>query len=193
MSLTPSTMLELGTQAPDFSLPDVCTGETVTLHNFDGCEVLLVVFICAHCPYVKLVEAELAAIGRDYRGRSFGMVAISANDATAYPDDAPPQLKAQAERLGFVFPYLYDETQKTAQAYHAACTPDLFLFNARRELVYRGQLDDARPGNGKPVTGQNLRVAIESLYEGKPMPVVQMPSTGCNIKWKSGNQPDCGN
>lgn len=190
MSLTPSTMMDLGTHAPDFALPDVRTGEIVKLNDFADKEVLLVVFMCAHCPYVKLIESELASIGRDYMHRSFGMVAISANDATNYPDDAPPKLKEQAEQFGFVFPYLYDETQTTARAYRAACTPDIYLFNRQRELVYRGQLDDARPGNGKPVTGQNLRVAIECLYEGTPMPVTQLPATGCNIKWKPGNAPE---
>jgi peroxiredoxin len=190
MSLTPSTMMELGTKAPDFALPEVRTGNIVKLSDFADKEVLLVVFICAHCPYVRLVESELAAIGRDYQNRCFGMAAISANDVAAYPDDAPPKLKEQAERLGFTFPYLYDATQATAQAYRAACTPDIFLFNAQRELVYRGQLDDARPGTGKPVTGQNLRVALECLYEGKPLPGIQLPSTGCNIKWKPGNEPE---
>jgi peroxiredoxin len=190
MSLTPSTMMELGTKAPDFALPEVRSGDIVRLSDFADKEILLVVFMCAHCPYVKLVEGELAAIGRDYQHRSFGMAGISANDAKNYPDDAPAKLKAQAERLGFVFPYLYDETQKTAQVYRAACTPDIYLFNRQRELVYRGQLDDARPGNSKPVTGQNLRVAIECLYEGKPMPAAQLPATGCNIKWKPGNAPD---
>ncbi len=190
MSLTPSTMMELGTKAPDFALPEVRTGELVNLHDFSGKEILLVVFMCAHCPYVKLVEEELSAIGRDYGNRSFGMVAISANDAKNYPEDAPPKLREQAERLGFVFPYLYDETQKTAQAYRAACTPDLFLFNAQRELVYRGQLDDARPGNGKPVTGQNLRAAIDSVLAGNDVTENQQPATGCNIKWKPGHAPD---
>ena len=189
MSLTQSTMQELGSKAPDFSLPEVRSGKTVSLNDFADKEVLLVVFMCAHCPYVKLVESELAAIGNDYYNRSFGMVGISANDADAYPDDAPPKLKEQAERLGFVFPYLYDRTQETAKAYTAACTPDIFLYNAQRELVYRGQLDNARPGNGKPVTGQDLRVAIECLYEGKPIPQQQIPSAGCNIKWKSGSEP----
>lgn len=189
MSLTPSTMMELGTKAPDFSLPEVRTGETVSLNDFKDKEALLVVFMCAHCPYVKLVENELAAIGREFQNRSFGMVAISANDAENYPEDAPPKLKEQAEKLNFVFPYLYDQSQETAKAYRAACTPDIFLFNSDRELVYRGQLDDARPGNDKQVTGKNLRIAIESLYEGKPIPELQIPATGCNIKWKPGNEP----
>jgi peroxiredoxin len=189
MSLTPSTMMELGTKAPDFSLPEVRTGDTVTLSDFKEKEALLVVFMCAHCPYVKLVENELASIGREFQNRSFGMVAISANDAESYPEDAPPKLKAQAEKLDFVFPYLYDQSQDVAKAYRAACTPDIFLFNSERDLVYRGQLDDARPGNDKPVSGKNLRVAIEALYEGKPIPELQIPATGCNIKWKPGNEP----
>ena len=190
MSLTPSTMMELGTRAPEFALPEVRTGEIVRLSDFADRELLLVVFLCAHCPYVKLIESELAAVGRDFQHRSLGMVAISSNDAAAFPDDAPPKLREQAERLEFVFPFLYDETQKTAKAYHAACTPDLFLFNAQRQLVYRGQLDDARPGNGRPVTGQSLRIALECLYEGKPVPSQQLPSLGCNIKWKPGSEPD---
>lgn len=189
MSLTLSTMPDPGTRAPDFALPDVRTGKTVRLGDVAGREALLIVFMCAHCPYVKLVEAELAAIGRSYLDRPFGMVAISANDAQAYPADAPPALRTQAERLGFVFPYLYDETQETAKAYRAACTPDLFLYNRNLELVYRGQLDDARPGNGKPVTGNDLRTAIDCVLAGRPVPERQLPSTGCNIKWKPGSQP----
>lgn len=185
MSLTESVMMPLGARAPNFSLPEVRTGETVRLDDFADRNVLLVVFMCAHCPYVQRIQDELAAIGRDFRNRSFGMVGISANDVDASPDDAPPKLKAQAEEHGFVFPYLYDETQETAKAYRAACTPDLFLFNQQRELVYRGQLDNARPGNGKPVTGRDLRVAIECLYEGKQLPDQQLPSSGCSIKWKS--------
>lgn len=190
MSLTPSTMMELGTPAPDFALPDVRTGNIVRLSDFADKEILLIVFMCAHCPYVKLVEPELAAIGRVYQNRSFTMIAISANNADAYPDDAPAKLKEQAERLSFVFPYLYDESQKTALAYRAACTPDIFLFNAQRELAYRGQLDDARPGNGKPVTGRDLRAAIECLFKGDPVSAEQLPATGCNIKWKPGNTPE---
>lgn len=189
MSLTPSNMMPLGTKAPDFTLPEVRTGDDVSLSDFADREVLLVVFMCAHCPYVQLVQSELAAIGREFRNRSFGMVAISANDAEVSPGDAPPKLREQAETNGFVFPYLYDETQQTAKAYGAACTPDIFLFDNQRELVYRGQLDSARPGNDKPVTGQDLRVAIECLYEGKPLPVKQTPSSGCSIKWKPGNEP----
>ena len=190
MSLTPSTMMELGTKAPAFALPDVRTGKTVTLSDFSDKQSLLVVFMCAHCPYVKLVEKQLAAIGSDYEPLGLGIVAISANDAEAYPDDAVEKLKEQAYRLNFVFPYLYDETQQTAKAYQAACTPDLFLFNTQRKLVYRGQLDDARPGNGKPVTGKNLRAAISAIISGTPVSATQLPATGCNIKWKPGNAPE---
>jgi peroxiredoxin len=190
MSLTPSTMLELGTRAPEFALPDVCTGQTVSLSDFSEKPALLVVFMCAHCPYVKLVESQLAAIGKDYADRGLGMVAISANDPEHYPDDAPPFLQAQAERLGFNFPYLFDETQETAKAYRAACTPDLYLFDKDKKLAYRGQLDDARPGNDKPVTGVNLRSAIDSVLNNAPVTESQLPATGCNIKWKPNNEPD---
>jgi peroxiredoxin len=190
MSLTPSTMMNLGTPAPDFALPDVRTGKTITLSDFANRQSLLVVFMCAHCPYVKLVEKQLAIIGSDYEPLGLGMVAISANDAEAYPDDAPEKLKEQADRLNFTFPYLYDETQQTAKAYQAACTPDVFLFDAQHRLVYRGQLDDARPGNGKPVTGKHLRAAISALLSGTPVSKTQLPSTGCNIKWKPGNEPE---
>jgi len=190
MSLTPSTMLELGTRAPDFSLPDVCTGETVSLDDFTDKNALLVIFICAHCPFVKLVDTEFASIGRDYQPKGLGMVGICANDADNYPDDAPELLKEQAERLGFTFPYLHDKTQQTAKAYRAACTPDLYLFDKDLNLVYRGQLDDARPGNNKPVNGKNLRAAIDSVLAGEPVTERQLPATGCNIKWKPGNEPD---
>jgi peroxiredoxin len=190
MSLTPSTMLELGTRAPDFSLPDVRTGQTVSLAELQGKDALLVLFMCAHCPFVKLVEAEFAAIGRDYQSKGLGLVAISANDAENYPDDAPQRLREQAERLGFTFPYLYDESQEAARAYRAACTPDLYLFDRELKLAYRGQLDDARPGNGLPVNGKNLRAAIDSVLAGKKVTESQLPATGCNIKWKPGNEPD---
>jgi len=183
-------MLELGTHAPDFALPDVCTGQTVSLENFNDKSALLVIFMCAHCPYVKLVESEFAAIGRDYQEKSLGIIAISSNDVNNYPDDAPDRLKDQAERLGFVFPYLYDENQQAAKAYRAACTPDLYLFNKKMELVYRGQLDDARPGNNKPVDGKNLRAAIDSVLASEEVTESQLPATGCNIKWKPGNAPE---
>jgi len=190
MSLTPSTMLELGTRAPDFSLPDACSGQTISLNDFTGKDALLVIFMCAHCPFVKLVENEFAAIGRDYVDRGLGMVAISTNDAENYPDDTPGKLAEQAERLGFIFPYCHDESQKTAKAYRAACTPDLFLFDDDFKLVYRGQLDDSRPGNNLPVTGTDLRTAIDALLAKKPITKDQHPAVGCNIKWKPGNDPD---
>ena len=190
MSLTPSTMLELGTRAPDFALPDVRTGQTVCLNDFEDKNALLIIFMCAHCPYVKLVESEFAAIGRDYAEQSLGIVAISSNDVDNYPDDAPDRLQDQAERLGFNFPYLYDEDQQAAKAYRAACTPDLYLFDKNMELVYRGQLDDARPGNNKPVDGKNLRAAIDSVLADEEVSESQLPATGCNIKWKPGNAPE---
>ena len=190
MALTESTMLELGTQAPEFSLPDVVLGKTFSLKNFSNKKGLLVLFICQHCPYVQHVKEELARLGGDYAARDIGIVAISSNDARAYPDDAPDQLKAMAQKLNFTFPFLYDESQKVAQAYTAACTPDFFLFDDNRRLVYRGQLDDSRPGNGKPVTGRDLRAAIEAVLADKPVGPNQKPSAGCNIKWKPGNVPD---
>ncbi|MBI3996105.1 MAG: thioredoxin family protein [Candidatus Omnitrophica bacterium] len=189
MALTPSTMLPLGTAAPDFQLPDVVSGRTVSLSTFAGKKALLVMFICRHCPYVVHVREELARVGKDYGGKDLGIVAISANDAATYPDDAPDQLKAMATDLGFTFPFCYDESQKTAKAYTAACTPDFFLFDAKRALIYRGQLDDSRPGNGKPITGKDLRAAIDAALAGTPVNPKQMPSVGCNIKWKQGREP----
>lgn len=191
MALTPSTMmLELGAPAPEFHLPDVVSGKTISLETFAGKKALVVMFICRHCPYVVHVKEELARLGRDYAGRSVGIVAISSNDAQAYPMDAPASLRQMAEELGFNFPFCYDETQETAKAYAAACTPDFYVFDENRRLVYRGQLDDSRPGNGIPVTGRDLRAAIDAVLEGKPAPAVQKPSIGCNIKWKPGNEPD---
>ena len=185
MALTESTMqLELGTQAPDFALRDVVSGKTVRRDDFRGQKGLLVMFICTHCPYVKHVEKGLAALGMDYDGQPIGIVAIGSNDAESYPDDAPDGLKEQARRMGFRFPYLYDETQDVARAYHAACTPDLFLFDGNFKLVYRGQFDGSRPGNGVPVTGQDLRAAMDAVIAGRPVPKDQKPSVGCNIKWK---------
>lgn len=189
MARTASTMLELGTQATDFQLPDVVSGRTVSLATFAANKALLVMFICQHCPFVKHIQDELARLGRDYAGQSLGIVAISANDAEKYPDDAPPSLKAMAETLGFTFPLCYDETQEVAKAYTAACTPDFFLFDANRQLVYRGQLDDSRPGNDKPVTGKDLRAAIAAVLSDQPVSREQLPSIGCNIKWKPGNEP----
>ncbi len=185
MALTESTMLGLGTTAPDFVLTDVVTGKTVRRDDFRGQKALLVMFICTHCPYVKHIEMGLAALGKDYAGKPVGIVAISSNDVTTHPDDGPAGLKQQAETYGFVFPYLYDETQTVARAYKAACTPDIFLFDGDFRLVYRGQFDSSRPGNGIPVTGENLRAAIDAALAGKPALTDQRPSIGCNIKWKA--------
>lgn len=189
MVKTPSTMLALGTQAPAFSLPDVISGESISLDNFSTNKALLVMFLCRHCPYVKHVENELSAIGRDYGDKDVGIVAISSNDVEMYPEDSPEGLKEQAESLGFNFPYLFDEGQEVAKAYTAACTPDFFLFDASRTLVYRGQLDASRPGNDLPVTGKDLRDAIDAVLADLPVSGVQIPSIGCNIKWKEGNAP----
>ena len=185
MARTESTMeLALGTEAPDFALQDVGTGKTIRRDDFRGKKGLLVMFICAHCPYVNHIEKGLAALGTDYGGQPMSIVAISSNDAENYPDDAPAGLNAQAQRLGFRFPYLFDETQTVARAYHAACTPDFFLFDGSLKLAYRGQFDGSRPGNGIPVTGHDLRAAMDALIAGKPLAAEQKPSIGCNIKWK---------
>jgi peroxiredoxin len=185
VALTESTMLEIGTVAPDFALTDVVTGKTVRRDDFRGKKALLVLFICTHCPYVKHVEKGLAALGKDYAGKPLGIVAISSNDITTHPDDSPAGLKQQAENFGFIFPYLYDETQAVAHAHKAACTPDIFLFDADFRLVYRGQFDASRPGNDIPVTGEFLRNAIDLVLASKPVPTDQRPSIGCNIKWKA--------
>jgi len=185
MALTESTMLELGTTAPDFALTDVVSGKIVRRDDFRNQKALLVLFICAHCPYVKHIEKGLAALGKDYTGKPLAIVAISSNDVTTHPADSPEGLKQQAESFGFVFPYLYDETQAVARAYKAACTPDFFLFDANQRLVYLGQFDRSRPGNGIPVTGEDLRAAIDLVLAGKPVPKEQQPSIGCNIKWKA--------
>ena len=184
MALTESTMLELGTGAPDFALTDVVSGKLVRRDDFAEQKALLVMFICAHCPYVKHIEKGLAKLGCDYAGRSIAFVAISSNDAENYPADNPAGLKKQAESMGFTFPYLYDETQAVAKAYKAACTPDFFLFDANGKLVYRGEFDRSRPGNGVAVTGEDLRAAIDAALAGKPPITDQRPSIGCNIKWK---------
>ncbi len=189
MSLTASTMLPLGTKAPDFHLPEVVSGKATSLSTFADKKALLVMFICRHCPFVKHVEKELAQLGKDYFTSDLGIVAISANDAKNYPDDAPDSLQAFVAELGFTFTLCYDESQETAKAYTAACTPDFFVFDSDRQLVYRGQLDDSRPSNGKPVTGADLRAAIEAVLASKPVTSEQKPSVGCNIKWKPGNQP----
>ncbi len=185
MALTESTMLELGTTAPDFALTNVVTGKTVRRDDFRGQKGLLVLFLCAHCPYVKHIEKSLGTLGKDYAGQPIGIVAISSNDAVTHPEDSPAGLKRQAATYGFAFPYLYDETQAVARAYKAACTPDIFLFDADFHLVYRGQFDSSRPGNGIPVTGEDLRSAIDTVLAGKRVPTDQRPSIGCNIKWKA--------
>jgi len=179
-----SLMLPLGTPAPPFSLRDVVSGNLYSLNSFAGKTALLVMFICRHCPYVVHVEQELARIGRDYKDTGLGIVGISSNDPVQYPDDAPPRLKQMAERLGFTFPFCFDETQDVAKAYRAACTPDFYLFDKQQRLVYRGQLDDSRPGSNKPVTGRDLRAAIDATLAGKPVDSNQKASIGCSIKWK---------
>ncbi|MBI2621172.1 MAG: thioredoxin family protein [Candidatus Levybacteria bacterium] len=184
-----STMLPLGTKAPDFSLPDVVSNKTVNLEIFNDKKALLVMFICRHCPYVKHVQNEIAKIGKDYEDKDLGIVAISANDVSVYPEDGPQSLKEMADELGFTFPYLYDEAQEVAKAYTAACTPDLFLFDHDRKLVYRGQLDGSRPGNNEPVTGKDIRAAIDAVLNDSEVSKGQKPSMGCSIKWKIGNEP----
>ncbi len=188
MVRTPSTMLPLGTPAPDFSLPNI-DGRTVSLADVAGAKATLVMFICNHCPFVKHVADQLATLGRDYAARGVGIVAISSNDVATHPADSPEQMVHEAEQRGYVFPYLYDETQEVAHAYHAACTPDFFLFDGSRKLVYRGQLDASRPGNGILVTGADLRAALDAVLAGRPVAPEQIPSLGCNIKWKPGNEP----
>lgn len=189
MVLTPSTMASLGTRAPDFALKDVTSGKTVSLADFKAKKALLVMFVCRHCPYVQHIKAELARLGKDYAAKDIGIAAISSNDAANYPDDAPESLRDFAAEEGFKFAFLYDATQEAAKAYGAACTPDFFLYDAGRSLVYRGQLDESRPQSGKPVTGKDLRAAIDAVLAGRPVPADQKPSVGCNIKWKRGNEP----
>jgi peroxiredoxin len=185
MALTPSVMLELGTRAPDFSLPDV-DGSTKALADFDGSPALLVIFICNHCPYVKHIQKGLVALAQDYQKQGVSIVAISSNSAKTHPQDGPDAMRREAREAGYTFPYLYDETQEVAKAYQAACTPDLFLFDKNRNLVYRGQFDDSRPGNGVPVSGQHLRAALDAVLAGQPPLADQKPSMGCNIKWHTG-------
>jgi peroxiredoxin len=193
MTRTPSTMLGLGTEAPGFRLPDAAAGgKDVTLSDFETAPALLVVFLCNHCPFVQHVAGELAALSRDLPALGAAMVGISSNDASAYPADGPEAMAEEATRQGWAFPYLHDETQTVARAYRAACTPDFFLFDGDRQLVYRGQLDASRPGNGLPVTGADLRAAVDAVLTGCPVDADQRPSLGCNIKWKPGNEPDYG-
>jgi peroxiredoxin len=189
MVATPSTMAPLGMQAPDFTLPDP-QGRPVSLSDFGGAPALLVMFICNHCPFVKHIAEGLAELGRDFQARGAAVVAINANDITTHPEDSPDMMAKEIEARGYTFPYLLDETQETAKAYTAACTPDFFLFDRDLRLVYRGQLDDSRPGNDAPVTGADLRAALDAVLNGRPVPEPQAPSMGCNIKWKAGNAPD---
>ncbi len=189
MAATSSTMLPLDTAAPPFALPDVVSGATISLETFADKKALLVMFLCRHCKYVQYVKQALTTLGREFQGIDLGIVVISANDATAYALDAPASLKAIAAAESFTFPFCYDESQAVAKAYTAACTLDFFLFDRQRKLVYRGQLDASRPGNQIPVTGKDLRAAIEAVLADQPINPVQKPSLGCNIKWKEGNEP----
>jgi peroxiredoxin len=189
MVLTPSTMMPLGTRAPDFTLADT-DGHSVSLQDFAAAPVLAVAFICNHCPYVKHIRHELARLGREYQARGVAVVAINSNDAAAYPDDSPMRMAAEKREVGYSFPYLYDESQAVARAYRAACTPDIYVFDSERRLAYRGQFDESRPGNRKPVDGADLRRALDALLAGKRPEIEQTPSIGCNIKWKPGNEPE---
>ncbi len=189
MVATPSTMLELGTRAPDISLPDT-DGRIVSFADYRDAPALLVMFICNHCPYVQHVRHELARVGKDYLGRGVAIVAINSNDVRAYPDDRPERMKEEKELVGYPFPYLFDESQEVAKAYGAACTPDFYVFDRERRLQYRGQLDDSRPGNRIPVTGKDLRAALDAVLAGRAVSSAQQPSIGCNIKWKPGNAPE---
>jgi len=184
-----STMLPLGTKAPSFRLPDT-SGKQVSVSDFNGAPALLVVFMCNHCPYVKHIRSGLAQLARDYQPRGVVVVGISSNDVANYPADSPAKMAEEAKAAGYTFPYLYDETQQVAKDYRAACTPDIFLFDEDQRLAYRGQMDDSRPSNGVPVTGKDLRAALDAVLAAKPVSAVQKPSIGCNIKWKPGNEPD---
>jgi peroxiredoxin len=189
MALTPSTMPPLGTAAPDFNLPDT-NGKIVALADLKNAPALLVIFMCNHCPYVIHIRTGLAQLARDYAPKHVAIVGVNSNDAKNYPGDSPTKMKDEVKAVGYIFPYLYDETQAVAKIYHAACTPDIFLFDKNQKLVYRGQFDDSRPGNGILVTGKDLRAALDSVLANKPVSPNQKASLGCNIKWKSGNEPD---
>ena len=189
MAETPSTMLALGTKAPHFRLPDP-HGKWVSSDDFKEAPALLVVFMCNHCPYVKHIRARFAELAKEYQRQGVAVVGINSNDAESYPDDAPEKMAEEIKQVGYTFPYLYDESQEVAKAYRAACTPDLYLFDRDRRLVYRGQFDDSRPGNGRPVTGADLGAALDAVLAGRPVSSKQRPSLGCNIKWKRGNAPD---
>ena len=189
MVRTASTMLPLGTAAPDFSLPD-SSGKQVALADFAGVPAYLVIFLCNHCPYVKHVADGLAALAREYQARGVAVIGVNANDADAYPEDTPAKMAEEIALRKYTFPYLYDAHQAVAKAYRAACTPDFYVFDADRKLVYRGQMDDSRPQSGIPVTGRDLRAALDAVLAGRPVATQQKPSLGCNIKWKPGNEPD---
>lgn len=189
MSLTPSTMVSLGTKAPDFSLPDA-KGKIVSLSDYADRKALLVVFMCNHCPYVKHIRYDFAKLAKEYQDRGVAVVGINANDVDSYPEDGPEDMARVAQEVGYTFDYLYDSSQEVAKAYRAACTPDFFLFDGDRKLFYRGQMDSSRPGNDIPITGQDLADALDRLLEGSEAPEIQRPSMGCNIKWKPGNEPD---
>jgi peroxiredoxin len=189
MALTPSTMLPLGTAAPDFRLPDT-NGKTVTLADFKDKPALLLIFMCNHCPYVKHLRAGFVQLARDYQPRGAAIIGINSNDVANYPEDSPAKMAAEVKSAGYTFPYLYDESQAVAKVCRAACTPDFFLFDRGRRLVYRGQFDASRPGNGIPVTGKDIRAALDAVLAGKPTSTMQTPSMGCNIKWKRGNEPE---
>ncbi len=188
MAKTPSTMVPLGTRAPAFRLSDT-NGKLVSSDDFKDAPGFLVMFICNHCPYVQHIRSGLAQFARDYRARGLAIVGINSNDVENYPDDSPAKMAEEVKAAGYVFPYLFDETQEVAKAYNAACTPDFFLFDREQRLVYRGQFDDSRPGNGRPVTGVDLRAACDAVLAGRKIPGEQRPSLGCNIKWKAGNAP----
>ncbi|MEW4569105.1 thioredoxin family protein [Tautonia sp. JC769] len=189
MALTPSTMLPLGTPAPDFALTDT-DGQTVRLGDFKDAPALVVAFICNHCPYVKHLRESLRDVAEELQAKGAAVVGINSNDATSYADDSPEMMKVEKETVGYTFPYLYDESQGVAKAYRAACTPDFYVFDRSHTLVYRGQFDDSRPGNGIPLTGKDLKAAVEAVLSGQAVPAEQKPSIGCNIKWKAGNGPD---
>lgn len=184
MARTPSAMVVLGTKAPGFNLPDTVSGKKISFTDIKGSKATVIMFICNHCPFVRHVNHELVKLAEDYKNKGIGFAAISSNDATSYPEDAPAMMKETAIRLKYPFPYLYDETQDTAKTYQAACTPDFFIYDDQLQLVYRGQLDDSRPGNEIPVTGKDIRRALDCLINNKPVPGEQKPSIGCNIKWK---------
>ncbi len=185
MAATPSVMVPLGTPAPDFTLPDAVSGEMKSLRELQGEKGTVVMFICNHCPYVKHIQKELVEVAKEYIPKGIAFIAINSNDPEQYPEDSPENMKRVAEALGYPFPYLFDETQEVAKAYQAACTPDFFVYDAQLRLVYRGQFDDARPGNQEPVTGKDLRAALDALLKGRTIPEDQQkPSIGCNIKWR---------